>query len=206
MRSVLVGAAILALAACGGEADKEPNANAPGETTESKDATSDKATEDSAGAAETDAEAALTLTLEGGGLTAGSEKLLFNAGRTEVDTALKAVLGDPTGTNSNDECGAGNMEFTDYAGGLTVNFMEGQLVGWNWRAPADGDLPTEATMSAAGDVKLGTPKATVEAISGYSDIPDSTLGEEFSLSGSYAGFFEDGSVSMLYGGDQCFFR
>ncbi len=198
MRSVLVGAAILALAACGGDADRGSG--------QSNNAEAESNVDDSAASGETESKTELSLTLEGGGLTVGSEKLLFNAGRAESDGALTEVLGDPTGKNSNDECSAGNMEFTDYAGGLTFNYMDGQLVGWNWRALADGDAPAKLPVSATGDAKLGTPKATVEAMSGYNLIPDSTLGEEFSLSGSFAGFFEEGSVSMLYAGVQCFFR
>ncbi|MEP0190781.1 MAG: aspartate-semialdehyde dehydrogenase [Erythrobacter sp.] len=194
MRSVLIGAAVLALAACGGEADK------------GSDRAPTKAASQSSEGQTDDATAEVALRLEGGGLTVGTEKLLFNAGRTEADAALSALLGDATGTAENDECGAGKIESTDYVGGLTVNYMEGQLVGWFWREPVDGDAPAKVPMAATGDVKLGTPKSTVEAMSGYSLIPDSTLGEEFSLSGSFAGFFEEGSVSMLYAGVQCFFR
>lgn len=208
MRSVLVGAAVFALAACSGEAEETPAAEPVEGGTKSPDAKADARTENSADADTSDAkeESAPIITLEGGGLTAGSEKLLFNAGRAETDATLTAVLGDPTGTNSNDECGAGAMDFTDYPGGLTMNYMEGQLVGWYWRGPLDGDPDAKVSIAATGGVKLGTPKATVEAVRGYSIDPESTLGEEFSISGSFAGFFEEGAVSSLYGGDQCFFR
>ena len=53
---------------------------------------------------------------------------------------------------------------------------------------------------------VGTDRAQVEAMGGFSMIEGSTLGDEFVLGEELAGFFEDGKVSMLYAGTQCFFR
>ncbi|QUL38500.1 aspartate-semialdehyde dehydrogenase [Erythrobacter sp. JK5] len=144
--------------------------------------------------------------LRADGLAAGPEAFYFAAGRMEVETALSSVLGAPSGTTENAECGAGPMQFTDYPGGLTANFQGGTLVGWNWRMPQDGDPVPAGEIAAAGDVQLATPRAEVEAIGGFVAIPDSTLGEEFALGDRVGGFFDADAVSMLYAGTQCFFR
>lgn len=137
------------------------------------------------------------------GLVAGAEAFYFAAGRNEVETALSAAIGDPRERASNDECGAGPVEFTYFAGGLSVHFQEERLVGWNLREPRDGE---EADVSVVGEVQIGTDRATTTASAGFDAFDDSTLGEEFSLGPSIGGFFEEDKVSMLYSGTQCFFR
>ncbi|MDJ0643525.1 MAG: aspartate-semialdehyde dehydrogenase [Erythrobacter sp.] len=150
--------------------------------------------------------AADAVELNGNGLAAGSEAFYFAAGRAEVETALAGVLGQPTGTAENDECGAGPMQFTDFPGGLTVNFQDGSLVGWLRRPPQDGDSPAIGSVSVGGDVRIGTSREDAEASGGLAIIEGSTLGEEFALGERIGGFFEEDSVSMLYAGTQCFFR
>ncbi len=144
--------------------------------------------------------------LNGQGLAAGAEAFYFAAGRTEVETALAGVLGDATRSVENEECGAGPMQFTDYPGGLTVNFQNGSLVGWIHRQAEDGEAAATGELSVVGDVQLGTPQADAESADGFLMIKESTLGEEFSLGDTIGGFFEEGSVAMLYAGTQCFFR
>ncbi len=144
--------------------------------------------------------------LNGAGLAAGSEAFYFAAGRTEVETALAGVLGDAMRSVENEECGAGPMQFTDYPGGLTVNFQNGSLVGWLHRQADDGEAIATGEVSVVGDVQLGMLQAEAEAADGFLTITESTLGEEFSLGDTIGGFFEGGSVSMLYAGTQCFFR
>ncbi len=141
--------------------------------------------------------------LSGDGLTAGPEAFYFAAGRSEVEAALAGSLGKASGTGENVECG---LEFTDYSGGLTVNFESGSMVGWNWRLPQDGDAPAAVDLSLTGDVQLDTAQAEAEAVDGFAPIADSTLGEEFMVGDKIGGFFEEGKVSMLYAGRQCFFR
>jgi hypothetical protein len=98
------------------------------------------------------------------------------------------------------------VAFTDYAGGLTAHFQEDRLVGWNWRAPQDGDAPAPTTITLPGKVQIGTARAVVEAAPGFARVAGSTLGEEFAIGGAIGGFIKADRVEMLYAGTQCFFR
>jgi hypothetical protein len=140
------------------------------------------------------------------GLSAGSEAFFFAAGQNEVEAALAKALGAKLRSGDNGECGAGPMTFTDFSGGLTVHFQEGRLVGWNWHLAQDGDLPGTGTVKVAGDIQLGSSRATLQAAPGYAAIEGSTLGEEFALGEQIGGFVKADKVEMLYAGTQCFFR
>lgn len=137
--------------------------------------------------------------LRGQGLVAGPEAFYFSAGRNEVETALSAILGEPVERGENPECGTGPMAFTEYRGGFIVNFQDGNLVGWN----------TSDKLGATrvlGDVQVGTPRYTAVTVKSFTEIPTSTLGDEFALGDAMGGFFEGDEVTMLYAGAQCFFR
>jgi hypothetical protein len=140
------------------------------------------------------------------GLSAGSEAFYFAAGQTEVEAALAKALGVALRSGENRECGAGPITFTDYAGGLTAHFQQGRLVGWNWHAPQDGDRAATGTVSLPSKVQIGSPRAEVEAASGFARVEGSTLGEEFALGSNIGGFIKADAVEMLYAGTQCFFR
>lgn len=150
--------------------------------------------------------AANVVELRGDGLSAGPESFFFAAGQSEVEAALAKALGPKLRGGENPECGAGKMAFTDYAGGLTAHFQEGKLVGWNWHLPQDGDAAASGTISLAGTVQLGGPRAAVEAAPGFAKVEGSTLGEEFMLGETLGGFIKGDRVEMLFGGTQCFFR
>ena len=150
--------------------------------------------------------AASVVELRGQGLVAGPESFYFAAGQKEVEGALAKALGPALRTGSNEECGAGPITFTDYAGGLTAHFQEGKLVGWNWHGPQDGDTAPTGTVKAAGTVQVGSARSVVEAAPGFAKDEGSTLGEEFALGDEIGGFITDNKVEMLYAGTQCFFR
>ncbi len=140
------------------------------------------------------------------GLKAGAEGFFFGAGKNEAIGSATKLLGAPIRTASNDECGAGPMETSDFSGGLSLNFADGVLVGWLWRLPMEGDSAPPVPISLQSDIQLGTSRADLESAEGYLAVPQSTLGEEFSLGNAIGGFVEGDAVSMLYSGTQCFFR
>lgn len=180
MRSWIIALSALWLAACG-------SGPAP--------------TPDGAGtAAESEVDASL-VTLKGDGLDAGAEAFYFAAGQTEVTAALTRVLGDPQETMDMDECGAGPMQSASFSDGLVVNFQDDKLVGWFLRS-ADEQIVLNESLG------IGLPRTDLEALEGYAIDPESTLGEEFYNESTGIGGFigEDGKVSELYAGTQCFFR
>ncbi|MEM6475707.1 MAG: aspartate-semialdehyde dehydrogenase [Pseudomonadota bacterium] len=203
MRGLVLGAAVLALAACGSGTDSEPVDEA---VATPPPVPSDPATDEATVTPTPEPTPDPVVMLDGGSIAAGSEKLLFNAGRTETDAALAKVLGDATGSSANDECGAGPLEFTDFPGGFSVSYQGGKLVGWLWRLPQDGDNGANAEIKTSVGVSLGTPRATVEGKPGFEMFEESTLGDEYAIGSDLFGFFDKGEVSMLYAGTQCFFR
>ena len=150
--------------------------------------------------------AANAVELRGDGLAAGPESFFFAAGQAEVEAALAKALGPKLRTGENQECGAGPVTFTDYAGGLTAHFQKGQLVGWNWHAMQDGDTAPKGTITLAGTVQVGSARSVVEAAPGFAKVDGSTLGEEFTLGENRGGFIAGDKVEMLFAGTQCFFR
>jgi len=186
-RAAIAAAALLVLAACGSEP-------------------SDEAQQEAASAGEISADA---VRLNGEGLSAGGEKFFFNAGRSEVGTALENVLGEPARSATNTECDEGPIDFVDYDGGLTLHFTDGSLVGWNWHLPYEGDGPISEDVAVAGDMTLGLSRAAIAGREDFELLEDSTLGEEFRLgggAGKVGGFIEDGEVAALFAGTQCFIR
>jgi len=141
--------------------------------------------------------------LHGEGLVAGAESFYFAAGQNEVENALANVLGEAMGTNTIDECGAGPMSMTSFPGELTVNFQEGSLVGWNIATAPEGE---GGNIQIDSDVAIGMSSEDLAKATGFAPIEGSTLGEEFSLSNTMGGFVDQGAVTMLYAGTQCFFR
>ena len=179
MRTLLAGLAAFSLASCGGNDVPSPAERMEGEAAVPVDEGQ--------------------VSLRPDGLTAGAESFFFAAGENEVKAALAASLGDALTSGEMPECGAGPISYASYPGGLAVNFQDGSLVGWLLEERSD-----DITLSSG--LQIADPKFTVEQTPGYFLIDDSTLGEEFVISGEIAGFFEDGNVSMLYAGVQCFFR
>lgn len=152
---------------------------------------------------ETDAEASPIdpglVTLNPEGMTVGSEAFFFAAGQNEVEAALSRALGKPGDSYDLPECGAGPLMSSTYAESLTVNYQDGALVGWFLTGERD-------KIELSNELEIGTERAAVEAMEGFAMVEDSSLGEEFMIDDKFAGFFEEGKVSMLYAGTQCFFR
>jgi len=137
--------------------------------------------------------------LRGDGLTAGVESFYFSAGENEVRGALETTLGAEQSVAQNKECGAGPMSFVGYPGGLTANFQESRLVGWNIADRSEA-------IGVVGDLVIGTPRQDAVTTDGFVALEPTTLGEEFALGSEIGGFIDNDMVVMLYAGSQCFFR
>ncbi len=149
----------------------------------------------------------LPVILQAEGIAQG-DGLDFPYGTEKAEVIAMLERFGPVSQSSNEECGAGPMDIvSSSATGLTLNFQEGQLVGWFF----DGDGKLART---AQDITVGSTRSDLEAALPIEMQTDSTLGIEF-FSGSgengfIAGFLSDESknatVESLYSGTNCFFR
>jgi len=205
MRKFITLAMIGLLAACKPAADKAP---AP----DSSDADPvappvPEAKNDGPNAATT------AVSLDGEGLrfvdkNSGKASLLaFGVPRAQAETALANVAGKEDDRSTNEECGAGPMQFTRYDA-MTLNFQDGKFVGWFL-----GNEPGAATYSTMSGVAVGTTRAKAKEAVSIVDVEDSTLGEEFSIGtgdnligGMFAAPGDAAKIDALFAGVNCFFR
>ncbi|HKX89122.1 MAG TPA: hypothetical protein VJM13_07930, partial [Sphingopyxis sp.] len=119
--------------------------------------------------------------LDGEGLrfidkTSGKASLLaFGVPRAQAEAALANVAGKEDDRSTNEECGAGPMEFTRYDA-MTLNFQGGKFAGWFL-----GNEPGADSYSTTSGIAVGTTRAKAKETVTIVDIEDSTLGEEFSI-------------------------
>lgn len=159
------------------------------------------------------AAATTAISLDGEGLrfvdkTSGKASLLaFGVPRAEAEEALARVAGEQDDRSTNEECGAGTMEFTRYDA-MTLNFQGGKFVGWFL-----GNEPGAATYSTMSGIGVGTTRAKASESVSIVDLEDSTLGEEFSIGtgdkvigGMFAAPGDTAKIDALFAGANCFFR
>jgi len=132
-----------------------------------------------------------------------TRELAFGTPRPLTVTGATAALGKPTDTGRNAECGEGAMDFVEF-GGLTLWFQQDQFVGWF----LDGATPKLTTATGAG---IGSTRKQVADALAISDVPDSSLGREFTTeNGDFSGLLDgagDGAkVTALWSGQACIFR
>ena len=151
--------------------------------------------------------------LDGEGLrfidkTSGKASLLaFGVPRAQAEAALANVAGKEDDRSTNEECGAGPMEFTRYDA-MTLNFQGGKFAGWFL-----GNEPGADSYSTTSGIAVGTTRAKAKETVTIVDIEDSTLGEEFSIGtgdkligGMFAAPGDDARIDALFAGVNCFFR
>jgi hypothetical protein len=123
---------------------------------------------------------------------------------TDAATAiamLSAAVGEVVERGTNEECGAGPVEYLSFGNGLQIVVQKDQFLGWTVRPRAD----TLRTMSNVG---LGTTRAELESVYA-AQIAPSTLGMEF-MAGGLQGILESGAASAritdLWAGLACVAR
>jgi hypothetical protein len=194
MRWTMIGAAALALAGCGESAPEEAAEGADLALQETPNLPADPAG---------------VVRLRGDGLEVTGPlgtMLTFGSLRAPVETEMAKVFGEARDAGTNTECGAGPIAFTEYPGGLSLNFQEGALVGWSLRdSDAEG-----ADIATAEGIALDSSEAELAEAYEVEMIADSTLGEEFTTPAGIFGFLTgEGAtreVESLHAGTNCFFR
>lgn len=151
--------------------------------------------------------------LDGEGLrfidkSSGKASLLaFGVPRAQAEAALANVAGKEDDRSTNEECGAGPMEFTRYDA-MTLNFQDGKFAGWFL-----GNEPGASFYSTPSGIAVGTTRAKAQESVAIVDLEDSTLGEEFSIGtgdhvigGMFAAPGDSAKIDALFAGTNCFFR
>ena len=186
MKRALLIALPFALVACGGPEDS---------------ANPDEPVADVASVDERIADAKLVVSADGVGAR-GSEPLRFGATREEVDAMAAQAFGSEGEESSNEECGAGPMDFSQY-GPLQLAFLDGKFAGWFLR---EGDA-----VATSDGVRPGV--STLDALKGERQVQelDTTLEGEFKYTtadyGTITGFADEaGNIDALQAGVSCFFR
>jgi hypothetical protein len=171
---------------------------------------------DQAASTESDAEVAaeFAIALDGEGLrlvnseTGNTRLLPFGTDRTTTETAVAKQLGAVASRSSNDECGAGPMEFSNF-GNFIANFQDDLFVGWDLR---DGDK--KAALTTMSGVGIGMTRSEMAESVAFDIYEDSTIGTEFHTGGDepvgFSGLFDgdapDARITDLWAGTNCIFR
>lgn len=139
--------------------------------------------------------------------TGKASLLAFGVPRAQAEEALARVMGTLDDRSTNEECGAGTMEFTRFDA-MTLNFQQDKFVGWFL-----GNEPGADHYSTMSGIAIGTTRAKAGETVKLVAIEDSTLGEEFSLGegenvvgGMFAAPGETAKIDALFAGTNCFFR
>lgn len=135
----------------------------------------------------------------------GSTRLVpFGAEAGRAISSVSAALGPARATGSNEECGAGPLDYSSWRGGLTVYSGNGQFVGWFAGPSEDG---SEKPSTLAG-IATGTSRSRLESV--YTpEFRETSLGLEFSAADIYGVVSGDGvgaEVAALWAGTVCNFR
>lgn len=137
------------------------------------------------------------LTLDAQGIQPTVSQLRIDFGRAQagvIDTVSRLLDEGPDAVTTNAECGAGPITAAAWEDGLTLNFQNGQFVGW---VNADPNLAVAGGFRA-GQSRLDMPQTSFQI---------TTLGTEFSRS-NISGILTEGdaAIRLLWAGTTCFFR
>ncbi len=125
-----------------------------------------------------DSRDAAALAVEGEGLrffarsTGSATPLAFGLGADQVLGVLERNRG-PAARGTNEDCGAGPVQYASWADGLSVVLQKDRFVGWSLDGRAAGVLQT------ANGVGPGSTRATLDQAFGTVTVSQTSLGTEF---------------------------
>ena len=133
---------------------------------------------------------------------AGSHTITFGGPAATAVAAARQIYGQPENLESLEECGAGPIEVSQFAG-LTLAAQDGKFVGW-W---LDGRAKPPLPKTAAG-IGIGSTRAELDAAYPLEEF-ESSLGDEFTangLAGLISGEGKSGKITHLWAGATCIMR
>ena len=131
----------------------------------------------------------------------GSARAIAFGTPRDAVLSMLAFMGKPD-TGTNDECGAGALDYADWSDGLGLFFQDDKFAGWNLNEGGKG------AMTTASGIGIGSSRADLETAYA-ADISETTLGTEFAageLFGLLDGKGKTAKISHMWGGVSCNFR
>lgn len=133
----------------------------------------------------------------------GARPLAFGSPQSDVLSSLKRVRGDAV-EGTNQDCGAGPVQYAQWKDGLSLVFQNGRFAGWGVDGRARSGIAT------ADGIGIGTTRAELDdAIGPPLDIRQTSLGTEFSA-GQYHGVFDgagaNARITDMWAGASCIAR
>jgi hypothetical protein len=129
--------------------------------------------------------------------------ILFGTAQADVLASLERVRGEASkGTNS--DCGAGPVQYANWADGLSLVFRDGRFAGWGLDGRAGGAIAT------SDGIGIGTTRAELDDATGPPlEVRQTSLGTEFSA-GAYHGLFggsaANARITDMWAGVSCVAR
>lgn len=124
------------------------------------------------------------LAVEGAGIrffnpaTTAATRIPFGRPQSEVLAKLERVRG-PAGMGTNQDCGAGPVQYASWPDGLSLVFQRDRFVGWSLDGRAAGALST------AGSIGPGSTREALNGTYGNVEVRKTSLGAEFSAGGFF---------------------
>jgi hypothetical protein len=126
--------------------------------------------------------------------------LPFGTAQADVISSLERVRGE-AGQGTNQDCGAGPVQYANWADGLSLVFQNGRFAGWGLDGRSRGAITT------ADGIGVGTTRSQLDdAIGPPLQVRRTTLGTEFTA-GSYHGLFDgpgdSARITDMWAGVSC---
>lgn len=128
--------------------------------------------------------------------------LPFGTAQADVLASLERVRG-PAGTGTNEDCGAGSVQYASWPDGLSLVFQDGRFVGWRLDRRAAGALAT------ANGVGPDTDRRELADSFGTVTFQKTTLGTEFAAGGLFGvldGAGSGATITDMWAGVSCVAR
>lgn len=134
--------------------------------------------------------------------TSAATPIAFGRSQTDVLKALERLRGAAS-KGTNQDCGAGSVDYATWSDGLSLVFQRNRFVGWGIDRRAAGTLTT------ASGVGPGSTRQQLDAAYGDVSVRQSSLGTEFAaggFSGVIDGTKASSKITDMWAGTNCVAR
>lgn len=135
-------------------------------------------------------------------VTTTATPLSFGRAQVEVLAILERVRG-PAGKGTNEDCGAGPVQYANWADGLSLVFQRDRFIGWSLDGRAAGAIST------AGSIGPGSTREALDRTYGNVEVRKTSLGDEFSAGGFFGlldGANATSKITNMWAGVNCVAR